>query len=204
MQQVLALLLAAASAAPVAEVGAAGATASAEVQQVAQWVLDSKDNQHRPYVIVDKANARVFVFDSAGRLRGADAALLGMARGDTPRAGTRNSKLAQLGPKDRITPAGRFLANLDRDALGQPLLLVDYELAIALHPVVKGTVAEHRAARLASATSADNRISFGCINVPLPLFRDVVSTVFAHTDGYVYILPESGAALPLFARPGPR
>jgi hypothetical protein len=105
--------------------------------------------------------------------------------------------LAQLEPGDRITPSGRFLANLDRDAHGQQILLIDYEHAIALHPVVKGTVGERRAERLASATTEDNRISFGCINVPAGFFRDVVSTTFARSDGYVYILPESGGT-PLF------
>ncbi len=159
------------------------------VQRVATWVLASKDNQRRPFIIVDKANARVFVFDAAGALEGAAAALLGMGRGDKARPG---NSMAQLGPDERITPAGRFLANLDHDTHGQVILLIDYEHSIAMHAVVKGTVAERRAERLASATAADNRISFGCINVPLPFFRDVVRDAFAHTDGYVYILPESG------------
>jgi hypothetical protein len=192
----LALLFAAAvpaipAAAPVAR---PQEQATAEVRRIAAWVHDSKDNHRRPYIIVDKANARVFVFDAAGTMQGTEPALLGLGRGDTARAvpGERP------GPQDRITPAGRFLANLDHDAHGEPILLIDYEHAIALHPVVKGTVDEHRAERLASATSADNRISFGCINVPLAFFRNVVSVAFAHTDGYVYILPESGASTPLF------
>ena len=169
--------------------------ATSDVERVAQWVRDSKDNQRRPFIIIDKAHARVFVFDARGVAQGADAALLGMGRGDKLLAGPVN--LAQLEPGDRITPSGRFLANLDRDAHGQQILLIDYEHAIALHPVVKGTVAERRAERLASATTEDNRISFGCINVPAGFFRDVVSTTFARSDGYVYILPESGGT-PLF------
>jgi hypothetical protein len=165
------------------------------VERVAQWVRDSNDNQRRPFIIIDKAHARVFVFDARGVAQGVEAALLGMGRGDKLRAG--RTDLAQLEPDDRITPSGRYLANLDRDAHGQQILLIDYEHAIALHPVVKGTVAERRAERLASATTDDNRISFGCINVPAEFFRDVVSATFARSDGYVYILPESGGT-PLF------
>jgi hypothetical protein len=167
----------------------------AEVERVAQWVRDSRDNQRRPFIIIDKAGAKVFVFDAGGALKGADVALLGMGRGDKLVPGPR--RLSQLGPGERITPAGRFLANLDRDSHGVQILLIDYEHAIALHPVVKGTVEERRAERLASATTEDNRISFGCINVPADFFRDVVGVEFARTDGYVYILPESGGT-PVF------
>jgi hypothetical protein len=184
----LALLL------PAAVLATGPASAPVEVKRVAEWVHHSKDNHRRPYIIVDKANARVFVFDANGAMQGTEPALLGMGRGDTARAAPGEKP----GPQERITPAGRYLANLDHDAHGEPILLIDYEHSIALHPVVKGTLEEHRAERLASATSADNRISFGCINVPLAFFRDVVSVAFARTDGYVYILPESGASVPLF------
>jgi hypothetical protein len=170
-------------------------TAWSEPGRVAQWVRDSGDNRRRPFIIIDKAHARVLVFDARGVLKGAEAALLGLGRGDKLRPGA--TPMAQLDPADRITPSGRFLANLDRDAHGQQILLIDYEHAIALHPVVKGTVAERRAERLASATTEDNRISFGCINVPAAFFRDVVSEAFARSDGFVYILPESGGT-PLF------
>jgi hypothetical protein len=179
--------------------GTAAAYASVEVGQVADAVLAAHDNQRLPYVIIDKANARVFVFDAAGRLQGSDAALLGMARGDGSTGGIGDRALAAIGPAERITPAGRFLAYLDRDAQGREILLIDYDASIALHPVVKGTVAERRAERLTSATPDDNRISFGCINVPLKFFAEVVSPAFARTGGYVYILPEAGSWTTLFA-----
>lgn len=190
----LALLL------PVAAL-ASGAPPPAEVQRVASWVLASKDNQRRPYIIIDKSNARVFVFDAKGVLKGAQAALLGMTPGDEAPAGSRERNMAQLAPKERVTPAGKFLANLDRDAHGKEVLLIDYEHSIALHPVVKGTAEERRAERLASETPHDNRISFGCINVAADFFQDVVRRSFARTDGYVYILPESGAPGPGFGAP---
>jgi hypothetical protein len=179
--------------------GTAAADASVEVRKVADTVVASRDNRRLPYIIIDKANARVFVFDAAGRLQGSAAALLGMARGDGTTGDIGKRELTDIGPSERITPAGRFVAYLDHDAHGGNILLVDYAAAIALHPVIQGTVAERRAERLASATADDNRISFGCINVPLEFFAEVVSPAFAHTSGYVYILPEAGSWTTLFA-----
>jgi hypothetical protein len=182
--------------------GTAAADASLEVRQVADTVVATRDNARLPYIIIDKANARVFVFDAAGRLQGSDAALLGMARGDRSASDIGARKLVAIGPPERITPAGRFLAWLDHDAHGGQILLIDYDASIALHPVIKGTVAERRAERLASATPDDNRISFGCINVPLKFFSGIVTPAFAHTSGYVYILPEAGSWKSLFAPRG--
>ncbi|MCK7506106.1 MAG: hypothetical protein MZV70_19850 [Desulfobacterales bacterium] len=44
---------------------------------VADWVVDSGDNHGMPFVIVDKKEAKVFVFYVDGRLRGAAPALAG-------------------------------------------------------------------------------------------------------------------------------
>jgi hypothetical protein len=76
--------------------------------------------------------------------------------------------------------------------------VLDYQAAISLHPVIKGTPAERRAERLRSATRQDNRISYGCINVPKEFYASVVSPAFAHTRGVVYILPETRPAEALF------
>ena len=172
--------------------------ASAEVRRVADWVVDSADNHGMPYVIIDKINAKVFVFDIGGKLQGAAPALLGLRRGDRSVAGIGERKMSSIRPADRITPAGRFLASLDHDVHGGEILLIDYADSIALHPVIKGTPAEHRARRLESATSQDNRISFGCINVPAKFYEDVVSPAFTHSNGLVYILPETSAAGKMF------
>jgi hypothetical protein len=127
-----------------------------------------------------------------------------MARGDGSARGIGARKLEAIGPSERITPAGRFLAYLDHDAQGREILLVDYDASIALHPVVKGTVEEHRAERLGSATADDNRISFGCINVPPGFFSEIVAPAFAHTRGYVYIVPEMASWTTLFDPPAVR
>jgi hypothetical protein len=171
---------------------------SSEAKHVADWVVVSGDNGGMPYLIVDKVNAKVFVFDARGRLQGAEPALLGMEQGDGTAAGIGDQKLSAIRPEDRTTPAGRFVASLDRDLQGQSILWIDYASALALHRVVKGKPAERRAQRLESATPEDNRISFGCINVPVNFFETVVAPVFSKTNGIVYILPEAGTARALF------
>jgi len=185
-------------AASAAKVDSSNQSISPEVRRVASWVSDSKDNRGMPYLLVDKVNARVFVFDAHGELKGADAALLGMAKGDRSAAGIGDRKMSSIRPEDRTTPAGRFKASLDHDVHGVEILVIDYAASISLHAVVKGTPLERRAERLASATSADNRISFGCINVPLKFYKTVVSPTFTHTFGIVYILPETSPASAFF------
>jgi hypothetical protein len=175
-----------------------GESAGPEVTHVADWAVDSGDNGGMPYLIVDKANARVFVFDARGRLQGAQPALLGMVRGDGTAKGIGDKKLSAIRPEDRTTPAGRFVASLGPDLHGQDILWIDYASALALHRVVKGQPAERRAQRLDSATADDNRISYGCINVPVPFFETVVGPAFARSSGVVYILPETGPARALF------
>ncbi|QOD90668.1 hypothetical protein H2514_10800 [Lysobacter sp. CW239] len=173
-------------------------SASAEAKHVAHWVVDSGDNNGLPYMIVDKVDARVFMFDAGGHLQGAAAALLGMSRGDGSAEGIGEQKLSAMRPEDRTTPAGRFVASLDRDLQGQEILWVDYDTALALHRVPKGLPAERRAQRLESPTPQDNRISYGCINVPVKFYEHVVSPAFTNTAGIVYILPEDATAAELF------
>jgi hypothetical protein len=177
------------------------AAASPEVQYVAQWVADSGDNAGMPYIIIDKVNATVFLLDAHGRLKGSAPALLGMVPGDAAVAGISDQRLSAIRPTDRITPAGRFVASLGPDLHGKDILWVDYANAIALHRVVKGTPLERRAQRLASTTADDNRISYGCINVPVKFYETLVNPAFTHNSGVVYILPEMSPARDMF---GPR
>jgi hypothetical protein len=173
--------------------------ASHEARHVADWVVDSGDNRSMPFAIVDKTDAKVFVFDAHGRLRGAAAALLGLARGDDAVPGIGDRALSSIRPGERTTPAGRFVAALDRNAHGKEILWVDYDTAISMHPVITSNPVERRAQRLATPTPRDNRISYGCINVPAKFFENVVQPVFAGTNGIVYVLPETRPARAVFA-----
>jgi hypothetical protein len=171
---------------------------SEEARKVAQWVVQSADNRNLPFVVVDKVQARVYVFHADGRLRGATAALVGLAVGDDSVPGIGQRKLSSIRPKERTTPAGRFMASLDRDIHGVEVLWVDYDAAVSLHPVVRGTPKERRAQRLASASAADKRITYGCINVPVRFYEEVVSPAFKGTWGVVYVLPETRSAREVF------
>lgn len=172
--------------------------ASPEALHIADWVVDSGDNQGMPFVIVDKVHAKVLMFNADGRLQGAAPALLGLARGDDSVPGIGERQLSTIRPEERTTPAGRFVASLGRDVHGQEMLWVDYDTAISLHRVVKGKPSEQRAQRLNSATAADNRISYGCINVPVNFYDKVVSPAFKGTNGVVYVLPETRSAREVF------
>ncbi len=164
------------------------------------WVVASQDNHTLPFVVIDKVNAKVFVFDGNGALRGTAAALLGIARGDDGVPGIGHRKLAAIAPTERTTPAGRFEASLGND-FEQDILWVDYDAALSLHRVIVGRHQDHRAERLASTTASDNRISYGCINVPAKFYDAVVKPLFTGTVGIVYILPEVKPLRAVFAIP---
>jgi hypothetical protein len=153
-----------------------------------------------PFVIVDKINAKVFVFDRLGEMKGAAAALLGVGRGDDNVPGIGQRKLATIKPAERTTPAGRFQASLGHD-FEQDILWIDYEAALSLHRVIVGNPKDRRVARLASPTVLDNRISFGCINVPGAFYDNVIKPTFTATVGIVYILPETRPLRSTFAIP---
>ena len=172
--------------------------ASSEARNLAHWVVNSADNRGLPFVIIDKVQAKVFVFDPQGQLRGASSALMGLAVGDDSVPGIGLRKLSSIRPEERTTPAGRFEASLDRDLQGHEVLWVDYDSAVSLHRVVKGHPKERRAERLASPSPLDKRITYGCINVPVGFFDDVVSPAFKGRGGIVYVLPETRSAREVF------
>jgi hypothetical protein len=174
------------------------AAPSDEARQLADWILDSNNNRRLPFLIVDKKQAKVFAFHADGILSGTAPALLGMAIGDDSAPGIGQRKLAAIRPEERTTPAGRFVAALDRNLHGVDILWVDYDAAISLHRVVAGTPKERRAQRLASPTPLDNRISYGCINVPPAFFDHVVAPAFKGSNGIVYVLPETRSAHDVF------
>lgn len=175
-----------------------GETPSPDAREVANWVVRSADNQNLPFIVIDKVQARVYVFHADGRLRGVTPALMGLAIGDHTVPGIGQRKLSSIRPEERTTPAGRFMASLDRDIHGVEVLWVDYDSSLSLHRVVPGTPKERRAQRLASASAADKRITFGCINVPVRFYEQVVSPAFKGTYGVVYVLPETRPARDMF------
>ena len=178
-------------AAPPAHADFAGEAASDDARRMADGIIATHDNGEAPFVIIDKLAARVFVFDARGKLSGAVPVLLGLARGDDIAPGIGDRKLADIGPSDRITPAGRFVASLGHDLGEKDVLWVDYKSGVALHRVITTNPSERRLQRLQSGSPLARRISYGCINVPVAFYDAVIDPTFAATSGVVYILPET-------------
>ncbi len=165
---------------------------SDDARYVAQWALDTADARGRPFVVVDKKEARVFVFNAQGQLAGASAALLGATRGDesAPGVGLR-TQLREVATNERTTPAGRFVTMPGRNLEGEAVVWVDYGAAFAIHRLRPGAAHERRQARLDSPTPLDNRVSLGCVVVTVAFFENVVMAHLGFQRGVVYVLPET-------------
>ncbi len=87
---------------------------------------------------------------------------------------------------------------------------MDYAAAVSLHRVRATQAAERRLERLATPTPEDNRISYGCINVPRAFFDRVVLPLVRPAGGraVVYVLPDEVPGTTVFpqmvARAAPR
>jgi hypothetical protein len=168
-----------------------GHPASADAQRVADWSVHSADSRGLPFIIVDKVNARAYAFDRYGMLIDSTPILIGMGVGDKFAPGVLQLDMYQTKPSQRVTPAGRFFAEEDRNLEGEKVLWVDYDAGIALHRLPKKFTKQRRQERIVSPDPAEHRITYGCINVPSPFYDRVVATHFRSRGGYVYVLPDS-------------
>lgn len=147
--------------------------APSDVVQVANWVSVTHDSGKRGFVIIDKKQAQLYVFEPQGKLKSRTPVLVGKAIGDRAMPGSGDKPLSQLKDEEKTTPAGRFLAMRGKNTHGEDVLWIDYKQALAMHRLASVSAAERRAERLASPDPSDNRISNGCVNVP-PQFYDTV------------------------------
>ncbi len=166
---------------------------------VSRWIAASNDNGTLPYIIVDKPSARAYLFDATGKPLADAPVLIGKALGDEATPGIGAKSLSEIGPAEKTTPAGRFLAKFGLAAGNQKVLWVDYTTSVALHTIPVGNK-ENRRARMLSKTIDDNRITFGCINVPKAFYNNGVVPLFEKKGGYVYVLPDSKALEDVFPR----
>ena len=176
------------------------AQASPAASRVTDWISESHDNGTLPYLVIDKTSASLLVYDAKGKLLGASPVLIGVARGDDSSPGIGGKELAEIGPAEKTTPAGRFVAKYGDAAGGQRVLWVDWATSVALHPVVTGNKRERRLERLLSPSPVDNRITFGCINVPTAFYQEKVYPFFRKAGGIVYILPDTKPLETVFPR----
>jgi hypothetical protein len=161
-----------------------------DVTRVAAWAVREADNGPRPFAIVDKRRAQVYVFEPSGRLLGTSPVLLGYAAGDHSVEGIGDKAIEDIKPHERTTPAGRFESQPGRNMGGEDVVWVDYDAAVSMHRVRATNPKERRLERLATKTPADNRISWGCINVPVAFFDEKVWPHIGRGRGVVYVLPE--------------
>ena len=173
--------------------------ASVDARRVADWVAASQDNQRLPFVILDKRDAKIFVFDASGRIIDASPVLLGAAPGDDSVVGIGKRPMDQVRPEERTTPAGRFNSSPGRNASGEDVVWVDYDAAVSMHRVRPVDPKERRLERLASNDPTQRRISYGCINVPVAFYEQVLHAVMGKGSGVVYVLPETRALSEVFA-----
>lgn len=173
-----------------------GSSPTPQAREMADWVVTSGDHQNKAFMIVDKIDANVYVFDPRGRLKAAAPVLLGVAVGDDSAPGIGDKPLAEVLPEEKTTPAGRFVAEVGMSTRGEDVVWVDYDAAVSMHRVLK---VKERLAALASPTSADNRMSFGCINLPAKFYEKVVRPTVDAQGAVIYVLPETRPLQETFA-----
>jgi len=155
-------------------------------------IVQRADNHGRPFAIVDKRAARLFVFGAKGELIGETPVLLGLARGDESAPDLANRSPSSLLPAERTTPAGRYASEPGHNDKGEDIVWIDYDASLAIHRLRPSPQAERRAERLASANPDDKRISFGCVVVPVAFYEEVVRPTLGSARGTVYVLAEGG------------
>jgi hypothetical protein len=173
-------------------------TPTPEVRHVANWTVHARDHQDKAIIIVDKKDARVYVFDRAGKLQTTAPVLLGSAIGDYTVPGIGDKPIAQVLPEEKTTPAGRFIAEIGMNTRGEDVVWVDYDSAVSMHRVLTTNPAERRLERLATPTVEDNRISYGCINVPRDFYETVLSPAVRTAGAIIYVLPDTGTPQQVF------
>lgn len=149
------------------------------------------DNRQLPFAILDKRQAQLTVYDARGQQVAASAVLLGLAHGDQSVPGIGERKMADIRPDERTTPAGRFVTEPGRNLQNEDIVWIDYGAAVSMHRVRAVNPSERRLERLASPSPADNRITYGCVNVPAAFYDAYIAPVFGRSAGVVYVLPES-------------
>jgi hypothetical protein len=177
--------------------------ASDDARYVEHWIHEKGDDHGRPFVIVDKKAARIYVFGAGGKLVGMSSTILGQSRGDIPVPGAGQKDPSQLLFNERKTPAGRFESIPGKNLHGEPVVWVDYDTGIAIHRVRPGISQMQRDASLATEDPNNKRLSLGCVVVPEDFFWTIVLPTLGKVRGTVYVLPEDGPVEAMFAEPKP-
>jgi hypothetical protein len=164
--------------------------ALADTLTFASQVVGAQDNAGQPFAVIDKINAKLTLFNSYGAPVQSTPILLGAAVGDQSLPGVGSKAISAVEPHERTTPAGRFISELGRNANGELVIWIDYDAAISMHRLRPSKPSEKRPSRMASVTPKDNRITYGCINIPSVFFDQWMLPHFNGGRVLVYVLPE--------------
>jgi hypothetical protein len=175
---------------------------TADARRMADWVVARHDNARMPFIVLDKRDARLYVFEPSGRLIDQTPVLLGAAHGDDTYPGIGDVPIAQVKPYQRTTAAGRFVTRPGLDADHTDVVWLDYDAALAMHRVINKVKAERRLQRLASDNPKVRRVSWGCINIPIAFFDSYISPVFGKRSGVTYVIPERKTFAQVFEQGG--
>ena len=172
-----------------------------DARHMADWVVQRRDNGRMPFIVLDKRDARLYVFDVQGHLLDQTPVLLGSAHGDETYPGIGDVPIADVKPYQRTTAAGRFVTRPGLDADHTDVVWLDYDAALAMHRVINKVKAERRLQRIASPNPKVRRISWGCINIPIAFFDTYISPVFGKHSGVTYVIPERKTFAQVFEQP---
>lgn len=187
--------------ASLAVLAAGAAQAQVTLGSLVTWVHQTGDNRGQPFAVIDKRAARVHLFDGQGHERASSPVLVGLAKGDDSVPGIGERKMSDIRPEERTTPAGRFVTEPGRNLQNEAIVWIDYDAAVSMHRVRANNSAERRLQRLATPTPDDNRISYGCINVPAAFYDQFIQPTLGKGPGLVYVLPETRSLAAVFGGP---
>lgn len=165
------------------EANAATPTETAVVQNI----VGQNDNQGKQFIVADKQAGTLTMYTASGQQITSTPALFGKTAGDSV--------------SSKNTPSGRFetkQANVSTEGYGgsaQVLTQNGQNLQLggssyAIHRVYTKYASENRQGRLDTPTATDNRISLGCINVPVDFYDTYLNS---DQDTVVYVMPETDA-----------
>ncbi len=173
------------------------AAAASRISDFAGSVMRSGDAEGRAFGVIDKQAATLWIFDKQGNAVANTPVLVGEATGDVAPADIGQRPLSKVKRHEKVTSAGRYVTEPGKNHKGEDIVWLDYEHALSMHRV-RNVPREYRPKRLLTPTVADNRISFGCVNVPASFYDRHIDLMFSRSPGVVYVLPETKPVASVF------
>lgn len=171
----------------------------AGTENFAARAVAAGDTQGQVFAVIDKTAATVSLYDVFGKLMATSPVLLGQAKGDVSVPGIGERAIQEIAPHERTTPAGRFKSEPGKNLSGETIVWIDYDAAVSMHRLRPSSPLEKRPERMATVTPLDNRITYGCVNVPADFYERWVMPTLGNTPGLIYVLPETKHAKKVFS-----